>query len=63
MAAFDTTTGSILPWDPKASSSMVNAFLVNGSTVFVGGSFTSAGQGPGNFLPIDISTGLWLSGY
>ena len=44
LAAFDVTTGAVLPWNP-APNGLVNAIAVSddGATVYVGGLFTSIG--------------------
>lgn len=42
MAAWDTTTGSLLPYDVKADAA-VEAIAVTGSTVYLGGAFTALG--------------------
>ena len=41
-AAMDITDGTLLSWDPNASSS-VNTLAISGSTVYLGGDFTSIG--------------------
>lgn len=41
-AAINMTTGAVLPWNPNVNG-VVYSILVNGSNVYVGGSFTTVG--------------------
>ena len=42
VAAFNVSTGAVTSWDPNASST-VRAIVVSGSTVYLGGDFTTLG--------------------
>ncbi|MEZ4650678.1 MAG: T9SS type A sorting domain-containing protein [Candidatus Eisenbacteria bacterium] len=61
LAAVDKVTGELLNWNPSAagtSSATVGSILVDGNTVYVGGSFTWVGGVPRNYLAaIDATTG------
>jgi hypothetical protein len=61
IAAFDATTGALLPWDPSvgSSTSKVTAIAASGTTVYIGGSFSKVGTtttGP-NLAALDATTG------
>jgi hypothetical protein len=62
IAAIDATTGAILPWDPNLNNAVQDIF-VNGTTVYVGGIFTTVNGGTTrNYLcALDASTGLATS--
>ncbi|MDX2284814.1 MAG: T9SS type A sorting domain-containing protein [Bacteroidia bacterium] len=61
VAAIDATTGQLLPdWtsNPAAPNSTVYALLLDGSDLYVGGSFTQLGGQPRNYLgAVDAATG------
>jgi hypothetical protein len=62
IAAADVSTGTVTSWNPSASSFgpfvTVSSIAVSGSTVYVGGDFTSIGGQPRNRLAaLDVSTG------
>lgn len=61
LAAIEPTTGNATTWQPVISGGsypMVYALAVSGSTVYVGGSFTSAGgQTRSNIAALDATTG------
>ncbi|MFA6980350.1 MAG: hypothetical protein WC209_13600 [Ignavibacteriaceae bacterium] len=57
LAALDATTGSVLPWNPNSGGS-VYALALSGSTVYVGGSFSTIdGQTRNQIAALDASTG------
>ena len=57
VAAFNLSTGALLPWNPNASGT-VQAIAVSGSTVFLGGSFTKVGgKGHQRLAAVDATTG------
>jgi hypothetical protein len=57
VAAFNISTGALLPWDPNAGGT-VQAIAVSGSTVFLGGSFTKVGgKGHQRLAAVDATTG------
>ncbi|MDW5593119.1 hypothetical protein VSS74_02135 [Conexibacter stalactiti] len=62
LAAIDVATGAATSWDPAPSSrfagSLVDALQLEGSTLYVGGSFTTiAGQPRPGIAAVDTSTG------
>ena len=66
LAAVDTTTGALASFDPVvttgSSSGTVRALVVEGTTVYVGGTFTNAGgESRSNLAAIDTGTGLATS--
>lgn len=64
LAAVDTTAlGSLLPWNPSTGTSpsppWVNAIVIGGNRMMVGGSFDSMGGRPrGNLAILDLASGL-----
>ncbi len=66
IAAVDKATGKVTDWNPNVGGEgwydgQVNALAVNGSTVFVGGEFTSiGGQARHCLAAVDAATGLAL---
>jgi hypothetical protein len=64
LAAIDSN-GNLLPWDPNVNIGgyiNVGAMAVSGSTVYVGGVFTSVGgQSRNNLAALDATTGLATS--
>ena len=66
LAAIDASTGALLPWapDPEGGSpyTYLNTLLVVGSSVYVGGNFTSVGGAERNELAeVDARTGAATS--
>jgi hypothetical protein len=62
LAAIDETSGAALPWNPTTNA-MVEALLVNGSTVYLGGQFTDvSGTTRNRAAAVDGVTGA-LSGF
>ncbi|MGE0812351.1 MAG: hypothetical protein AB7O28_00590 [Vicinamibacterales bacterium] len=64
-AAFDVTTGALLPWNPAldtaSNGNNAAAIIVSGSTVFLGGNFTTAsGNARPGFAVVDATTGALL---
>lgn len=60
IAALDAVTGIATPWNPNPGGDVVhvNALAVSGSTVYVGGHFTTIGGQPRNYIAaVDASTG------
>jgi hypothetical protein len=61
LAAIDPSTGSATPWNPDPGSSgasEVSSLVLSGSTLYVGGSFTSiAGQARSDLAALDADTG------
>ncbi len=61
LAAVDSVTGSVLAWNPSASGggNAVYAIAVNGSKVYVGGSFTTLGtKARNNIGVVDASSNV-----
>jgi len=59
LAAFDATTGNLLPWNPDMPSGRIEKLTVSGGIVYVGGQFTDVGGQPRkNIAAIDGSTGV-----
>jgi hypothetical protein len=57
LAAFDTSTGAVTPWNPRVHG-YVDALLASGGTVFAGGSFQTIGGAPrSNLAALDAVTG------
>ncbi|MGE0462752.1 MAG: hypothetical protein AB7Q16_15415 [Vicinamibacterales bacterium] len=57
-AAFDLTTGALLPWDPAIGGGAVYVVAVSGGTAFLGGIFTTAsGTSRPGFAAVDATTG------
>jgi len=68
LAAIDITTGVATSWNPNptgigfGSGSVVEAMLISGSTMYMGGTFTKVGGTDREYLAaVDISTGLLTS--
>jgi plastocyanin/chitodextrinase len=60
VAAFDRTTGNLLPWDPNADG-FVWSLDVSGSTVYLGGQFTHvAGRARTHAAAVDATTAALL---
>jgi len=61
LAAVDTATGAVLPWNPNVTGS-VSAIAVSGSTVYIGGDFNLVGVTTRNFIAaVDAATGAATS--
>jgi len=65
LAAIDTTTGNVTAWNPSQSDSgsfrFIEAFALSGSTLYVGGGFSSiGGQSRQNLVAIDTGTAAVL---
>jgi hypothetical protein len=61
-AAFNINTGALLPWNPNVTGSAVRAIAVNGSAVFLGGSFSKVGStSEKNLAAVNPTTGAVLS--
>jgi hypothetical protein len=65
LAAIDTTSGTVLPFQPEPNGD-VQALLLDGATLYVGGSFSAAGgQLRSNLARVDATTGTadaWAPG-
>ena len=63
VAAIDLTTGELLPWDPNVSGA-VSAIAVDGSTVYLGGTFSKVGAASRkNLAAVDATTGAVEAGF
>ncbi len=61
-AAFNLTTGALLPWNPALDGGAAYVIAVNGGTVFLGGIFTTAsGTARPGFAAVDATTGALAS--
>src|SRR5207302_1561633 len=49
LAAVDTRTGALTPWDPNATGS-VSTLMASGNLVYAGGTFTNLGATPRTYL-------------
>lgn len=60
LAAFNATTGALLPWNPNAgANASVLDMVLSGTTLYVGGNFTTIdGQPRANVAAITLATGL-----
>jgi hypothetical protein len=62
-AAFNLSTGALLPWNPNASGT-VEAIVASGSTVYLGGSFTKVGgKGHQRVAAVDATTGTPIAAF
>ena len=64
-AAFDLTTGALLPWNPQLNVQqgvrVPNTVVVAGSTAYIGGTFTTAsGTARQGFAAVNAATGALL---
>ena len=61
-AAFNISTGALLPWNPNVTGSAVRAIAVNSGKVFLGGSFSKVGStSEKNLAAVDPTTGAVIS--
>ncbi len=69
LVALDLTTGAATSFNAEVGSSdapattMISGLSLYGSTLYVGGGFTSAGRGSHGFTLLDTTTGLWPSSF
>lgn len=57
-AAFNLTTGALLPWNPALDGGATYVIAVSGGTAFVGGTFTTAsGTARPGFAAVNATTG------
>ena len=64
LAAIDLTTGDLLPWKPTTNGAVLT-MATDGTTLFIGGSFTVANrQSRAHLAAVDLTGGLlpWASG-
>jgi len=63
IAAVDASTAALMAWNPNADGPP-NALLVEGSTVYAGGSFANiGGKARKDFAALDATSGLALDGW
>ena len=63
VAAINVETGALLPWDPNANSA-VQTIAVNGSTVYLGGTFgTVGGKTHTRIAAVDATTGAPIAAF
>ncbi len=62
-AAVSLSTGALLPWNPNANNTVQTA-VVNGSTVYLGGLFTTiGGKNSSHLAAVDATTGAVVSAW
>lgn len=62
LAAFDITTGNLLPWNPNLTPGRIETLTASGGVVYVGGQFTEVGGQPRkNIAAINGATGAVTS--